>query len=103
MNDTTNSNSDGKDVSYYGHEPDQGLIDLVHGDEGFATLVCGGTEVKIGFTILHMLCNKISTGQTGDYQWSDTKDLYKAVCSITCEASLGRKGGCDVKDDIGEE
>lgn len=80
--------------SYCGEGPNQGLIvpREPHDGEGYATLACGGTEVRISYTVLHMLCGQVSTGHTGDFQVTDTKRLLKGLHAITCEAGNGHCG-----------
>lgn len=81
-------------ASYCGEAPNQGLLipREIHEGEGYATLACGGTEVRLSYTILHMLCGQIASGHLGTYQVSDRRETLKGFHAITCEAGLGKCG-----------
>ncbi len=77
-----------REPTFAGAEANQGLIDLRHPNrpEGHAVLKCGGTEVKIPYTLLwgiHLAINQFTTDFEGMCL------LSKAINSITCEANLG--------------
>ena len=79
------------DATFNGRGANQGLIDLGAPDhkEGYAVLKCGGTQVKISYTLLVNLSIHIDSAST---HFRDMCSLSKAIDAITCEASLGNKG-----------
>jgi hypothetical protein len=79
------------DPKYMGESPERGLLVVgkQYPNEGYATIRCGGTEVRIGYSLLHHL-QIVLEGDSPVF--SDLCDLSRALHSITCEASLGRKG-----------
>lgn len=70
-------------ASHMGSLPDRGIINQVLPGEGYATLVCGDTEVRIGYTQLSALIFE------GGVHTAATRS---AINSIICEASLGHTG-----------
>lgn len=82
---------------YRGQEYNQGLIvplkpfpDGEGGEEGYAVLKCGGTEVHLSFTLLHNL--NIERPHKDNPFWSEIHATRKAFDAIRCEASEGHKG-----------
>jgi hypothetical protein len=77
--------------TYCGERADRGLIMVGRHfpNEGYAVMRCGGTEVRIGYSLLHILRLVIDKDSM---MFSDLCELQRAFHSITCEASLGRNG-----------
>lgn len=71
--------------TFKGRHPNQGEIDLCpYEGEGYAVLSCGGTSVKIGYSLL----SKINVLAEDRLYFSHLVDLQAAIDSITCEAEL---------------
>lgn len=85
------ANPDAAVPTYRGARADQGriVVDPQYPSEGYAVLKCGNTEVQIGYTLLANLSVQIDADS---YFFKPLGDLQRALNSITCEASLGRKG-----------
>lgn len=79
-------------ATYKGQRPDQGrlIIGNQYPNEGYAVMRCGGTEVQIGYTLLHHLRIQIDGAPTEPV--AQLAALQRAFDAITCEASLGRTG-----------
>ena len=79
---------DNIEPTFNGAKANQGTIDLRYPDapEGYAILKCGGTEVKIPYTLLNGISLRVGQHTT---QFAGMCSLSKAINSITCEASLG--------------
>ena len=77
--------------TFFGEKADQGRIVVGHqySNEGYAVVRCGNTEVQIGYSLLHNLSLRVDKDSAN---FADLCQLQKALHSITCEASQGRKG-----------
>jgi hypothetical protein len=77
--------------SFCGEKADQGriVVGRQYPNEGYAVVRCGNTEVQVGYSLLHKLLLRIDPESTN---FADLCQLQKALRSITCEASQGRKG-----------
>ncbi len=78
-------------MSFHGQEINQGRLHpgQEYPGEGYAVLRCGGTEVVLGYTLLHCLEFRL------DHQspmWSQIAAAQKALDAITAEASEGNTG-----------
>ena len=77
--------------TFHGQKPDQGriVVGQQYPNEGYAIIRCGNTEIQVGYTLLHSLMLRIDKESP---VFADLAALQRALHSITCEASLGRKG-----------
>ena len=84
------------DASYCGERPDQGrLAPFDFPAEGAATLVCGGTAVRLSYSALGLMSGWLSVGSRGYDQTAISGAIIRAVNAVTCEASLGRVSRLD--------
>lgn len=74
--------------TYCGQSADRGEITAgrLYPGEGYATITCGNTTVKIGYTTLASMVLKPEPSR----HFNDQCDFIRAFHSIVCEASLGR-------------
>jgi len=79
------------EATYMGQKANQGVLTpgRLYPKEGYASLRCGGTEVRIGYTLLHHMRIDIDSASSAFIELSE---LSKALYAITCEASLGKTG-----------
>jgi len=78
-------------ATYKGQKPNQGIIIPLepHGSEGFAVLSCGGTQVMLSYTALHLLSGWIACGSAGYDEVRTSGAIKGAIDAICCEASAG--------------
>ena len=78
--------------TYYGEKADQGtLIPLeLFPNEGFAVLSCGGTEVVLSYTALHLICGWIALGAHNYDSVRVSSAISRGFSAVTCEAASGR-------------
>jgi hypothetical protein len=79
------------DATFHGQSANKGhpVIGPEYPEEGFAIIRCGNTELKVGYTLLTHVHLQIDSDSP---VFAQLCDLQKALYSIACEASLGRKG-----------
>jgi hypothetical protein len=77
--------------TYHGQPLNQGTLTprAIHDGEGYAELRCGGTRVRLSYTVLHALSSLIDLrGYRGDFQ--AMAETIKALHAVTGEAAEGR-------------
>ena len=77
--------------THRGQEANQGRMipRNPHEGEGFALVLCGGTEILLSYTVLHRLCGHLAMGAHHDANVRENGAVLRAFCAITCEASQG--------------
>lgn len=77
--------------NYMGQTCDKGKIEIepIYPGEGYAIIKCGGTEIKVGYSILHHVRLDIS-GESS--RFAALCALQDALFSITCEAQQENTG-----------
>jgi hypothetical protein len=91
------------DATYCGQRPDQGrLAPFDFPAEGAATLVCGGTAVRLSYSALGLISGWLSVGSRGYDQTAISGAIIQAVNAVTCEASLGRTSRLDELQDFAD-
>ena len=84
---------EGIDVTprFRGKTADAGRIDVgrFYPNEGWALIKCGGTEIRVSYSLLHNLQLAID-GDHADF--AHVADLENALDHIRCEAMIGNTG-----------
>ena len=77
--------------TYMGASCDQGeiVIDPIYPNEGYAIIKCGGTSIKVGYTVL----NYVVANNHGQHPFfTAISELNMALNAIKCEAMVGNTG-----------